>query len=170
MPLLSSLLVNFPNAQLEIGMPGERYELRSRDTRRSSVRFVRFIGDPCLIRNPIHFPSLASIIRERLLKVGRIRGCVRPNESNKNRFVIQCVLAEKLAVPVLELASLGCDHGSVLAVGPVKAPLVSLGIVQTEGQTFDVAGGRAIGFELLDLSAAIPDLSGNGRAVKFDPR
>src|ERR1700683_2755564 len=94
---------------------------------------------------------------------------VRPNESNKDRFVIQGVLAEKLAVPVLELANLGCDHGSILAVGPVKAPLVSLGIVQTERQTFEVACTRAIGFELLDLSAATPELSGNGRAVKFDP-
>src|SRR5580692_3208740 len=101
--------------------------------------------------------------------MGRTGSGVRPNESNKDRFVIQGVLAEKLAAPVLELANLGCDYGSVFAVGPVKAPLVSLGIVQTEGQTFDVAATRAIGFELFELSATTPDLSGNGRAVEFDP-
>jgi len=28
---------------------------------------------------------------------------------------------------------------------------------------------RAIGFELLQLSPAIPNLSGDGSAVKFDP-
>ena len=37
---------------------------------RKSVRFVRCIINLYLVRNPIHFPRFAAILRERLLKVG----------------------------------------------------------------------------------------------------
>lgn len=43
-----------------------------------------------------------------------------------------------------------------------------LGVVQAQGQTFDVRG-FAIGLEFLKIGAAIPDLSGDRSAVKFDP-
>ena len=39
---------------------------------------------PCLVRDPVDFPGLAPIIREGLLKVGRIRGDIRPNKSNQD--------------------------------------------------------------------------------------
>jgi hypothetical protein len=39
---------------------------------------------PCLVSDPVDFPGLAPIIRERLLKVGRIRGDIRPNKSNQD--------------------------------------------------------------------------------------
>ncbi len=61
--------------------------------------------------------------------MGRIRGGVCPNKSNKDSFAIQCVLAEKLTASILELADLGWVDGAVLAVGPIEAPLVGLGIV-----------------------------------------
>jgi hypothetical protein len=101
--------------------------------------------------------------------VGCVRGGVRPNKSNKDSFALPCVLGLKLAAPILELADLGRVHSAVLAVGPIESPLVGLGILQTEGQTFNMASFRAIGVELLQISAAIPNLSRNGSTVKFDP-
>src|SRR5260370_23974062 len=97
--------------------------------RRSSVRFVRFIFHPCVCRDPIHFPSLASIVRERLFKAARIRSDVRYNKSNQDGSVIECFLIEKLAASIFELADRGLAHGTALTVGPIEAPLVGLGIV-----------------------------------------
>src|ERR1700683_3232598 len=98
--------------------------------RRSSVHFVRFIFHPCLIRNPIHYPSLASIVRERLLKVSRTGRKVRPNISNKDRSAIKGVLTEKLAASILELADLRWPgDGARLTIGPIQTPLMSFGIV-----------------------------------------
>src|SRR5713101_6320777 len=121
--------------------------------RRSSVRFDRFIFHPCLVRDPVDFPGLAPIIRERLLKVGRIRGDVRPNKSNQDGSAIRArwFRVEKLAASILEFADRGRSNGAGLAGGPIEAPLVGLGIVQTEGQTFDVAACRAVGFKLLQI-------------------
>src|SRR5258708_36761038 len=100
-----------------------------------------------------------------------VRGGVRPNKPNQDGSAIGarrfCI--EKLPSSVLELADRRRPHGPALTGSPMEAPLVGLGIVQTEGQTLDVAGSRAIGFELLQLSPAIPNLSGDGSAVKFDP-
>src|SRR5713101_3783406 len=36
--------------------------------RQSSVRFVGFISHPCVGRDPVHFPGLAPVVRERLFK------------------------------------------------------------------------------------------------------
>ena len=40
------------------------------EVRRNSVRFVRFILHPRLVRNPVHLSSPASNIRERLFEGG----------------------------------------------------------------------------------------------------
>src|ERR1700730_16895812 len=136
--------------------------------RRSSVRFVSFICYPSLIRNPIDFPRLAAIIRKRLFKVRRIRGHVGPIESNKDCFAVNRILSKKLTLSILEFADLGWVKDANLAVGPIEAPLVGLRIVQTEGQTLDVARG-AIGLERIQLRAAIPHLIADARSVEFDP-
>src|SRR5260370_38949662 len=65
--------------------------------RRSSVRFVRFIFHPRVRRDPVHFPSFDSIIRERLFKIARIRSDVRNNKSNKDGSAMHGFLVEKLA-------------------------------------------------------------------------
>src|ERR1700683_2104147 len=101
--------------------------------------------------------------------MGRIRGGTGPNKTNKDAFSIQRVLGVELTLSIFKLADLGREDWATLSVGPVQAPLVGLGIVETEGQTFDMAGSRAIGFELLQLSPAIPNLTGYGSTVKFDP-
>ena len=93
------------------------------------MRFIRFIWHPRLVRNPVHFPSLTSIIREALFKVGRIRGRVRPNKSNEDSFASHCILGKELAASILEFADLGWVQDAILTVGPIEAPLVGLGIV-----------------------------------------
>ena len=69
-----------------------------------------------------------------------IRGRVRPIKSNKDGFAVDCVLGDKLAVPVLELSDLRWVKDANLAVGPIESPLVGLGTVHAQSQTFDVAG------------------------------
>jgi hypothetical protein len=105
------------------------------------VRLVRFILHPCVCRNPIHFPSLASIVRERLLKVARIRSDAGYNKSNKDGSVIECFLIEKLAASIFELADRGLAQSAAVTVGKIEAPLVGLRIVQAQGESFDVTFG-----------------------------
>src|ERR1700719_1688715 len=109
--------IKLPSSDLECGV------------RQTSSRFIRSIVHPRLVRNPIHFPGLAAILRERLFKVRRIRVGVRPNKSNEDRLAIERVLGVKLAAAILKFAYLGNNERAVFAIGPREAPLVSLGIV-----------------------------------------
>jgi len=61
--------------------------------------------------------------------VGRTRGQVRPGISNNDALSIQHVLGVKLTPSILEFTDLGRIQDAILAVGPIKAPLTSLGIV-----------------------------------------
>ena len=101
--------------------------------------------------------------------MGSAGGGVRPNKSNQDHFAINRIRGEELAPSILEFADLRWVQNANLAVGPIQPPLVGLRIVQAQGQTFDVPASGAVDFELLNLSAAIPNLSGDGSAVKFDP-
>jgi hypothetical protein len=71
------------------------------------MRFIRFVFHPRVCRDPVDFPSLASIFRKRLFKAARIRGDVRYDKSNKDGSAVQCFLVEKLATPILEFADRG---------------------------------------------------------------
>src|SRR5579863_5747408 len=94
---------------------------------------------------------------------------VRPNKSNRDFFPLESVRCIKLTLPILKFANLGRVQDASLAIRPIKAPLMSLGIIQAQGQTLEAAGDRAVGLELLQLSAATPNLSRNRSAVKFNP-
>src|ERR1700691_3409769 len=133
------------------------------------MRFVRFIRHACLIRNPIYFPGFAAIVRERLFEVRRTRGQVRPNISNEDDLAINRILGEEFAASVLEFADLGWVEYANFAVRPIKAPLMGLGIVKSQGQTFDMADIRAVEFDGVQLRAAIPKLVADAGTVKFDP-
>src|SRR6267143_5089950 len=100
---------------------------------RNSMRFVGFIVHACVGRDPVYFPSLASIIRECLFKAARIRSDIRHDKSNVDGSAIKTFLIEKLAAPIVELADCGLVQGTVDAVDKIEAPLVGLGIVQTQG-------------------------------------
>src|SRR5438552_12667178 len=95
----------------------------------TSVRFLRFIRHACVGRNPVHFPSLASIVREGLFKTARIRSDVRDNKTNIDASAIKCFLVEKFATSIPEVADRGLAQGTVVAVGKIEAPLVGLRIV-----------------------------------------
>src|SRR6516162_2711761 len=97
--------------------------------RRSSLRFVGFIAYPCLVRNPVHLPVLACIVRVRLFKVRCIRGGIRPDKSNVDGPALPKLLVIKLTASILELADHRLFYRAVLAVGPIDTPLVDLVIV-----------------------------------------
>src|SRR5947207_15735396 len=108
--------------------------------RRSSVCFARFVAYSCLVRDPVYFPGFAAILLERMFEMRRIRVGLRPNKSNQDGFAIRAgrFRVVKLAVSILEFADRGRAHGSALAGCPIEAPLVGLGIIETQGHTFDV--------------------------------
>ena len=98
----------------------------------------------------------------------RIRGHIRPKISNQDGFSVNRVLGKKLATSILEFADLGWIHDAVLAVGPIEAPLMGFRIVETQGETFDVAGW-AIDLDGIELGAAIPNLVADTTPVQLDP-
>ena len=63
-----------------------------------------------------------------------------PNKSNQDGFAINRILGEELPAPIFEFADLGRIKDADLCVRPIQAPLVGLRIIETQGQTFDVAG------------------------------
>ena len=77
------------------------------------------------------------------------------------------ILGEELTASILEFADLGWVKDANFAIGPVEAPLVGLRIVETQSQTFDVAGW-AINLDGVKLGA-IPNLVADTGTVKFDP-
>src|ERR1700743_2294142 len=102
-----------------------------------SVHFLRGF-DPRLIRDPIHFPSLAAVVRERLLKVWSRRH-IRPPKPNQNRLVIDGIHREKLADAILELAHLRLIQHADLLVRPVEPPLMRLGIVRSKREPIELS-------------------------------
>src|SRR5271168_57909 len=121
---------------------------------------TRGVAHPRLIRNPVHFPRLPSILRERLFKVSRIRRYLRPEESHIDRSALPKFLIVKLTAGVCELAhhrQNGLPQRRILAVRPIDAPLMSLRIISAQSEAFDMSR-RTIGFELLKIGPAIPDL------------
>src|ERR1700746_554587 len=101
----------------------------------------------------------------RHLRVG-----LRPNESNNNHSAVQRVLRVELTRSILEPPDLWRNEQAVLAVGPCEVPLVSFGIVGAKREPLDVPGSGAIGLELLDLSASIPNLPRHRCAIELHPR
>src|SRR6516165_8172770 len=102
----------------------------------------RCVGCVCharVSRDPVHFPGLASVVGEGLLKSARIRSDVRNNKTNKDSPVVECFLVKEFAASILELADRGLTYRSVVAIREVEAPLMGLRVVQAQRQTFDVA-------------------------------
>src|SRR5690348_8936778 len=136
--------------------------------RRSPLRLVGFIAYSRLVGNPVDLPCLAAVVGERLFEVRFVRHSVRPYESNKNSSAFPELLIVELASSILELSNHRLSQNGIFAVGPVDAPLMGLGIVEAESQSFDVAGWT-VGFELFQVGAPVPDFASHGSAVEFDP-
>src|SRR5260370_36646552 len=130
---LTALASHCPNGRLHhrAGRPPSRI-------RRSSARFAGFIVYPCLVRDPVYFPGFATILRERLFEVRRIRVGLRPNESNQDGTAIWArrFRGVKLAASILEFADRGHAHGSPLAGPPIKAPPSAFRFIQTQRPPF----------------------------------
>jgi hypothetical protein len=77
------------------------------------------------------------------------------------------VLGEELAAPVFERADQGRRQHTDLAVDERLAPLMCLGIVKKQGQAFPVTVGT-VSLDLLQLSAAIPDLAYGHGSIELD--
>src|SRR5258708_17613174 len=100
--------------------------------------------------------------------MARFRRDIRNHKSDKNGSAIQCLLVVKLTAYILELTDRRLAHAPGAAVGEIEAPLVRLGIVETQAQALEVTC-RAVGFELQQIGAAIPDLADDRSALIFDP-
>src|SRR5258708_38729141 len=85
-----------------------------------------FSGQGC---NKVRLPSLASIIRECLFEMVRIRGNVGPDNSNQDGFAIERLLGVKLTAPIFEFTDGGLAQSAVITFRKIHAPLTNLGIV-----------------------------------------
>src|SRR5438876_3265878 len=126
----------------------------------------RFCSRQCC--DEVWLPSLASVIRERLFKMVRIRSGVCKDVANQYDSAVDRLLVDKLTVPVLKLTNHGSGHGAVLAVGKIESPLIRLGVVQTETQFFQMTRW-AVELELHQIGTAIPHLSDDDGGLHFDP-
>lgn len=134
----------------------------------ASARFGGFSFDPCVDRDPVHFPGLAPIVREGLLEAAGIRSDVRDHESNEDRSAVQGFLGEELAASILELTDRRWAQDPAGDARKIEAPLAGFGVVQTQAQRPDVAC-RPIDVELHQIGATVPDLSNDGGTFVFDP-
>ena len=68
-----------------------------------------------------------------------IRGDIRPRSSYQDRPAVEAVLGEEFPAPVLELSDQGRCHDATLAIGERLTPLMRLGIVKKQTQSFPMA-------------------------------
>jgi hypothetical protein len=83
-----------------------------------------------LVGDPVDFPGFASVGGEGLFKVGGVGSNFRPDVAYKNRPAVEILLIEEFAASIVEFADGGLAEESIFAIGPIEAPLVSLGIVE----------------------------------------
>ncbi len=93
--------------------------------------------------------------------MSRVRIDREDRESNPNGSAIEWLLIVKLAAPILELNDRWWHaQNTDSAGGKSEAPLVGLGVVETQGEKLKVTCG-AIGLEFGQIGAAIPHLVDN---------
>ncbi len=124
---------------------------------------------PNVVRNPVDFPRLATIVRKRLLEMARIGRDLGDDESNKDGTTIQSLLIEEFATPVGKPADGRLCERSAGAVGEVETPLMRLRIVQTEVESFEVTR-RPVSDELDEIGAPVPYPSHNRGPFVCHPR
>src|SRR5580698_3379459 len=120
----------------------------------------RELSDECGVPGP------AAIVRIQLLITMSIRRDVRPHSFDKNRFVLEGVLTEEFSATVLERSDRRRVHNSSFTVDERLTPLMRLRVVEKQRRALPMPF-RSIGFDLLQLSFAFPDLPYCDRAVKL---
>ena len=86
---------------------------------RNLLRPVRPVFRPCIYHDPVYFPGLAPIIRERLFKTAGSWGDVRNNKSNQDGAAIERILVEELSSSIFELADRWWVQGAFVDVGKI---------------------------------------------------
>src|SRR5580704_1586475 len=84
--------------------------------RRNSVRVVRVIFYPRIDVHPVHFPSLSSILRERLFKAAFIWGDERLDPAHKDCSAVQRFLVVELSMAIVEVSDHGLAQSAVVLV------------------------------------------------------
>src|SRR5579859_8014665 len=92
----------------------------------------------------------------------------RPIVFHQDAFVVEGILGKELTVTRLELSDLRRGDESILAVGPVEAPLVGLGIVEPQRETLGAPRGT-LHVERVELSAAVPERRAVAIPREIDP-
>ena len=160
---------------LEVNFPGAFFEIKivlaialGGSGLKTWFRGLRIVHCSCVGCDPVNLPGFASVVREGLLEMARIRSDIRYDKSNEYGPVIQGFLVIKLAASIFELANRGLGQRASAAAGKIKAPLTRLRIVQAQVQTFDVPCGT-VGFEFHQIRATVPKFADDGRPVILDP-
>src|SRR5580698_3152669 len=92
----------------------------------------RFI--PRQLRDKIGLPGFPAVFRKSLFKFVRIWRDVRPNGPDQDGFAIERVLTEEFATAVFEFPNFRVAERTVLAGSEGLAPLMSLRVVEKQGQ------------------------------------
>src|SRR5215471_13766833 len=124
---------------------------------------------PCVVRDPVNFPSLTAVIGERLFEVTGIRGNVGNDEAHQDGAAIQSFLIVELAAAIPEFPDGRHADRPGPAIGEVEAPLVRLRIVKAQVETLEMASW-AIGNQFHEVSATVPHLAHHRHAVVINPR
>src|SRR5580693_4382157 len=135
---------------------------------------MRFCDEALLSRkltNPIDFPGLAAVRRERLLHVRRLGRNIEPDIAHKNGASFVFLLIEKLtAIP-----GKASDHGRqtkspLVEIDEIDAPLMRSGIVEAQRLCFDVKLLISAGHvELFEVRVAVEKLLVVRDSVVLDP-
>src|SRR6266851_1238556 len=120
---------------LEVNLPSALFEIKivlpvvlRWSGLKTCLRNLGFVFQSRVGCDPVHLPSLASIIGKCLLKAARIGSDVRYDKSNQDGPVIQGFLVIKLAASIFEFANRWLGQRASGAAGKIKAPLMRLRI------------------------------------------
>src|ERR1700722_2919643 len=126
-------------------------------------------GDQRIISDPIEFPRLAAVIREKLLEVTGSRADLDDHKAHKNGSVSKGFLVDEFSAAIMEFTHRRCARRSDGAVGEVQAPLIGFWVVQTQREGFNVTL-LTLDFQLNEIRATIPDLPDRCGPVILGPR
>lgn len=123
---------------------------------------------PRIGRHPVDLPGLAAVSREGLLEADRVGVERRDHETDEDGASVEVFLVVELAASVDESADGRLSQRSAAAVGEVETPLARPRVVEPKVQAFEVAV-RAVGRQLDQIGAAVPDLAHGGDTLVFQP-
>jgi len=131
------------------------------------VSLARLIFHPYVCRNPVHFPSLAAVVRGRPVRNARIRSDVRDDKPNIDGSALNVSWSKKLAAAIFEVANRGW----------LRVPsLLFEKLDSTDGIADCIDAGSDLRNDLRGHRPqaptncpAIPNRADDGRAVIFDP-